>query len=64
MWRLLLVLSRMGLAPYQGHIFKQATQTKKQTKPPSFWPPPGPSTQGSPLTPSHIALGTQRPSDS
>lgn len=59
-----LILGPMGLAPYQSHIFKQASQTRKQTKPPSFWTPPGPSTEGSLVIPSHTALGTQRPSDS
>lgn len=49
---LFLILGLMGLFPYQGHIFKQASQTRKQT-PPSPWPPPGPSTAGSPVTPSH-----------
>lgn len=50
---LFLVLGSMGLVPYQGHDFKQASQTRKRTKIPSSWLSPGPSIEGSPVTPSH-----------
>lgn len=53
---LFLILGLMRLVPYQGYIFKQASQTRKQPKPPS-WPPPDSSTEGSPVTPSHHSTG-------
>lgn len=39
----LLLLGPKGVAPHQGHIFQQGNRTRKQTKPPPLWPPPGPS---------------------
>lgn len=36
------ILGSMGLASLKGYIFKQASQTRKQTKPASSQPPPGP----------------------
>jgi len=58
---LFLVFGFMGVVPYQDHVFKQASQTRKQTK----FPPPGflqaPARKADSLPPT--ALGTQRPLD-
>lgn len=59
----LLLLGPKVVAPHQGHIFQQGNRTRKQTKPPPYSLLQGPA-DGSQVIPSHITLGTQRPSDS